>query len=91
MGEYKMLKSYKSKLLLAIFISLIFTQSIAQFEIRKHSINNGGGKMSGGQFELSSSIGQTDAKETISGGNFSLNAGFWQENTDLIFKNSLEN
>ncbi len=45
------------------------------------------------RFELNASIGQTDASTTQSGGNYSLNGGYWHENndfTDLIYKNGFE-
>lgn len=76
-----------------VFIFLIgtaFSQSFAQYEIKKYTINSGGAQLSGGSFQLQSSIGQVDASNTQIGGDFSLSSGFWQENNDLIFKNGFE-
>lgn len=83
-------KILKGKFFLALTLGLAFSQSFAQFEISKYTINSGGAKMSGGIYEVSASIGQTDASTTQIGGTFSLNGGFWHENTDLIFKNGFE-
>jgi hypothetical protein len=48
-----------------------------EFEISRWSIDGGGIMQStGGDFELSSSIGQPDAG-TMSGGDFDLTGGFW--------------
>jgi len=85
----------KKKKLLVALLALIASQSFAQYEIKKHTINNGGGKMTGGNYEMNSSIGQVDASSTQTGGNYSLNGGFWHEtdNTplpELIFTNGFE-
>ena len=68
----------------------VFSQAYAQLEMKKHTINSGGATMSGGGFELKASIGQVDSDDPSSGGNYSLSSGFWQQNTDLIFKDNLE-
>ena len=73
-----------------LVLGLAVSQSFAAFEIRKYSINSGGSDMSGGIFEMKSSIGQVDASNTTSGGNFQLNGGYWHKNNDLIFKNDFE-
>ena len=74
---------------------IISIRSAAQVELDKSSINNGGVTMIGGSFTMQSSIGQVDANTVQTGGNFSLNGGFWQslESTPLeesIFKNDFE-
>jgi hypothetical protein len=78
------------KILLALVTTLAMTQTFAQYSIKKYSINNGGGKLAGGQYQLQGSIGQVDASDTLSQGDYSLNGGFWQQNTDLIYKNGFE-
>ncbi len=75
---------------------LIATHVFAQYEIKKYTINNGGGKMSGGQYQLQASIGQVDASSTLSQNNYSLNGGFWHkvDTTPLpedLFKDGFEN
>ncbi len=81
----------KKHMWLVLIIAMFFSDVFAQFDIQKYTINNGGGKMTGGSYEVQSSIGQTDASSTkLIGGGFSLSGGFWQENNDLIFKNGLE-
>jgi len=79
---------------LILTLSIINNLVFAQLEIRKYSINNGGDKMAGGGYEMNSSIAQIDASTIQSGGNFTLNAGFWHRNNssvvDLIFENGFE-
>jgi hypothetical protein len=83
------LLKHKRKFLI-VLLGMVFGHSFAQYEIRKYTINNGGGKSSGGDYSLNASIGQVDASAPKSGGGYTLNAGFWQENNDLIFKNGFE-
>lgn len=47
------------------------------FDLSWHTIDGGGGSSSGGEFELSGTIGQHDAGETMTGGDFALIGGFW--------------
>ncbi|MCF6299787.1 MAG: hypothetical protein L3J52_01480 [Proteobacteria bacterium] len=88
MNSRKIKKKYYA--ILFLVISLAFSQSFAQYEIKKYSINSGGATMTGGNYEMNSSIGQVDASTTLSSGDYSLNGGFWHENNDLIFKNGFE-
>lgn len=84
-------KAFKyKKVIFLIILGMVFSQSFAQYEIRKYTINSGGSTMSEGQYEMTSSIAQVDASNTQANGDYSLNAGFRQENTDLIYKNGLE-
>ncbi|MBI1825497.1 MAG: hypothetical protein HY287_10080 [Planctomycetes bacterium] len=46
------------------------------FEITWFTIDGGGGKSTGGQFELQGTIGQPDAGK-LAGGQFELTGGFW--------------
>ncbi len=48
-----------------------------------------GGQASGGQFKVSSSVGQI-ITEKSAGGQFAVQAGFWQVNNDLIFEDEFE-
>lgn len=78
------------------FFLIAFSQPFAQYEMKKYTINSGGGDtMSGGSFTLKSSTGQVDASNTMAGGTFGLTGGFWQASaptntTELIFSNSFE-
>lgn len=81
----------KNKIRLAfIACSLFLGTSIAQYEMQKHTINSGGGSSEAGRFKVSGSVGQTDAGTTLSAGNYTIKGGFWQQNTDLIFKNNFK-
>jgi hypothetical protein len=83
-----LLKQRKTYFILAT--GLVFSQAFAQYEIKRYTINNGGSKLTGGNYEMNSSIGQDDASGSISSNNYSLNGGFWHKNNDLIFKNGFE-
>lgn len=67
-----------------------------EFEVTKHTIDNGGGRSTGGQFTLTGSIGQPDASlQTASGGNFQLTGGFWANGVvtppgELLFSDGFE-
>ncbi len=78
------------KVILILITGMAVSQAFAQYEMRSYSINSGGSKMTGGSYELNASIGQTDASDKLSAGNYSVNGGFWHENNDLIFKNGFE-
>ncbi len=47
------------------------------FDLSWHTIDGGGGSSAGGGFELSGTIGQHDAGQTMTGGSFALTGGFW--------------
>ena len=84
-------KTFKYKKAISLLImGMAFSQSFAQYEMKKYTINSGGSTITGGQYEMTSSIGQTDASNAQTGGDYSLNGGFWHANNDLIFKNGFE-
>lgn len=89
---YEMLKRVlqRNKVLSLLVLGLVFSQSFAQYEMKKHTINSGGQTSTGGNYQVSGSIGQVDASNELAGGNFSLNGGFWHPENDLIFKNGFE-
>ncbi len=63
-----------------ILLGLVPSQSaLAQFEVDWYTIDGGGDMWTtGGDFELSGTIGQPDASTTVmTGGNFELTGGFW--------------
>lgn len=80
----------RKKVFLLFVLGMVFNQSFAQYEIRKYTINNGGSKMMGGAYKVTSSIGQVDASTAQVTGNYNLNGGFWHGNDNLIFKNGFE-
>ncbi len=78
-----------------LILGLVASQSFAQYEMKKYTINSGGSNMTGGNYEMNSSIGQVDASAEQTGGNYSLTGGFWSksDNTpqgELIFTNGFE-
>jgi len=78
------------KVFFLLIIGMAFSQSFAQYEIKKYTINSGGSTSTGGTYQVSGSIGQVDASSKLTSANYSLNGGFWHENNDLIFKNGFE-
>ncbi len=79
--------------------SLALAQSSGgAFEITHSTIDNGGGRSSGGQFTLTGTIGQADASlQSANGGQFQLTGGFWANDVitpppdELIFSDGFEN
>jgi len=62
-------------LILALLTPIIsFAQ---QYSIDWYKISGGGGVSSNGQYVVSGTIGQHDASQQMSGGNYSLTGGFW--------------
>jgi len=85
--------NHKLRRMLAL-ASLVASQSFAQYEIKKHTINSGGASMSGGNYQLTASIGQVDASNAMNSGSYNLTGGFWQPSSnasnEIIFANSFE-
>src|SRR5437016_7626279 len=64
---------------LAILTSLLSLPAVAfsqNYSIDWFTIDGGGGTSTGGVYQVSGTIGQPDAGH-MSGGNFSLDGGFW--------------
>ncbi len=55
---------------------LAISNASGEYEISWYSIDGGGGRSSGGPYELVGTIGQPDAAYS-SGGNYELLGGFW--------------
>src|SRR5436190_23908160 len=64
----------KVSLSVALFMARV--ASAQSFVIDWFTIDGGGGTSTGGVFSLSGTIGQPDAGQ-MSGGNYSLDGGFW--------------
>jgi len=63
--------------LVALVVSgLITSSSLGQYEINWYTIDGGGGRSSGGPYELLGTIGQPDAAWSR-GGDYELLGGFW--------------
>ena len=59
-----------------LFSALCFAAH-AQYSIDWHTIHGGGGTSTGGVYSVSGTIGQPDAGATMSGGNYTIDGGFW--------------
>jgi len=73
--------------------SVLAQSSGGDFDIVKHTNDNGGGQSSGGAFSLTGTIGQPDAnQQSAMGGEYSLAGGFWGNAiiNEVIFKDSFE-
>lgn len=85
------MKKFKSNKILVFSFIFIFSNAIAGngYEIKKHVISSGGGLSEGGNYKVNGSIAQMTTEKSIGGG-YVINSGFWQNNSDLIFKNNFE-
>src|SRR5437763_13549640 len=78
----KRIQKMKTKLILRLLFGvwcLVFLPGpvAAQYSITWSTIDGGGGASANGQYSVSGTIGQPDAGPTMSGGNFSVDGGFW--------------
>src|SRR2546427_1362679 len=60
--------------LLSVSVCFLRAQS---YSIDWFTIDGGGGTSTGGVYQVSGTIGQPDAGRTMSGGNYSVDGGFW--------------
>jgi hypothetical protein len=76
----------KDRLVIVLFIfaslALLTITSLAlaqggNYALSWWTVDNGGGTSEGGAFALSGTLGQPDAAAQMSGGQFSLQGGFW--------------
>jgi len=63
--------------LLSTFNSQLSTAFAQTYSIDWSTIDGGGGTSTGGVYSVTGTIGQPDAGATMSGGNYSLDGGFW--------------
>ena len=84
------IKNNNKKITLLIMLCLLVGQVSAQYQIKKYSINNGGSQLSGGNYEMNSSIAQVNVSTVQQNNNYELTSGFWQQNTDLIYKDGFK-
>lgn len=73
-----------------LLLGLAFSPSFAQYEIKKYSINSGGKTDGTDTYQITGSFAQLDARSNQAETLYAISSGFWQENTDLIYKNSFE-
>jgi hypothetical protein len=66
------------KTIFLIFSLLVPTISFAQsYSIDWYKVAGGGGTSTGGTYQVSGTIGQSDASGAMSGGNYSVTGGYW--------------
>jgi hypothetical protein len=63
--------------LLAVALLLPAAVFAQPYSLDWHKFSGGGGTSTNGQFAVTGTIGQLDAKNAMSGGNFSVTGGFW--------------
>jgi hypothetical protein len=61
----------------AVFVLLVCKSTFAQYSINWFTVDGGGGTSTGSVYSVSGTIGQHDAGNAMSGGNYSLTGGFW--------------
>lgn len=55
----------------------VIASSGGPFDLSWHTVDGGGGAISGGSYALGGTIGQADAGGRLSGGDYTLTGGFW--------------
>lgn len=77
-------------LALVLLLAMIFVQlggsAPTTFSLTWFTVEGGGGYSGGGLYELSGSLGQTDA-EQMNGGDFKLNGGYWHSSSPAVSVN----
>ena len=63
--------------ILNLLLLLVAPLCAAEFSIDCHTVTGGGGTSSGGDYEVSGTIGQADANPTMSGEDYAVEGGFW--------------
>ena len=73
----------KSKIAILVFLVVMLTvagiayAASTDFAIPWWTVDGGGGTSQGGDFALSGTIGQPDAGEVMTGGDYALVGGYW--------------
>jgi hypothetical protein len=67
----------KTIFILLILSSALGTALAQSYSIDWYKVSGGGGTSTGGTYSVSGTIGQPDASEAMTGGNYSLTGGFW--------------
>lgn len=70
-------------LALSLGISGAQTRADGGYNLSWFTVDGGGGIISGGESALSGTIGQYDAGDRMSGGDYSLEGGFWSGRTSI--------
>jgi hypothetical protein len=75
----KEIKDFVKKLILLCFLAFALGLSARaqSYSINWYKIAGGGGTSTNGPYTLSGTIGQPDASQAMTGGNYSLTGGFW--------------
>jgi len=85
-----------SRILIGVAVLVMTGNALPQssgggFAITSYTVDNGGGRSTGGNFILIGTIGQHDASRTVSSGDdFLLAPGFWAKAIDRIFSDGFE-
>ena len=64
-------------LALVLGLGLVAAAIQADYDLTWWTVDTGGGMVEGGGYKLNSTIGQHDAAQAVSGGDYSLTGGFW--------------
>jgi len=62
---------------LLAFLAITISVRAQTYSIDWYKIAGGGGTSTGGTYQVSGTIGQHDASDAMTGGNYSLTGGFW--------------
>jgi hypothetical protein len=82
-GRYAMKRTQNSPArMLATLLAISAGVAVADYDLSWHTIDGGGATATGGDYELSGTIGQPDAGTAgLTGGDLTLTGGFWPGTT----------
>lgn len=82
------MKQTTALILSSLFLFLAVSSAIAQsgglYELSWFTLDSGGGQSHGGDYAISGTIGQPEASVLMSGGQFTVQGGFWYPTADII-------
>lgn len=77
MKNHRLTMNVRPLLVLLATFTIQFSAFSQSYSIDWSTIDGGGGTSTGGVYSVSGTIGQPDAGTTMSGGNYSIDGGFW--------------
>ena len=75
--KHKSLTLVLTLLLVLLVVGAALAEANTGFEVPWWTVDGGGGDSTGTGFSLSGTIGQPDASQQLSGGDYLLQGGFW--------------
>jgi len=78
MNNRKVIQSLTLALVIGVLVvGAVAAQNGTGYDLTWWTVDGGGASVTGGSYTLNSTIGQHDASNPLTGGNYSLIGGFW--------------